>query len=167
MRKFLSTVDAISDWSGKIFSFLAVIVIGVIAYEVVSRYGFKSPTIWAGEAMTYLCGIYYVMGGAYTLRLRGHVKVDMLYERFSPRIRAILDLITFPLFLLFLGTLLWTAVDFSWQSTKIAETTGTSWSPPIFPVKIMIPLAAFLVLLQGIAKFIHDLNIASTGGEAK
>lgn len=167
MKSFLSTVATISSWSGKIFSFLAVAVMVLIAFEVVARYAFKSPTIWAGEATTYLSGVYYIMGGAYTLLLRGHVKVDMLYDRLATRTKAIVDLVTFPLFFLFFSVLLWTSFENAWASTSIRETTGTSWSPPIYPIKITIPIAAFLILLQGVAKFIGDFYTAFDRGSTK
>ena len=161
----MSVINAISDWSGKIFSFLAVIVVGVISYEVISRYVFNAPTIWAHETMTYLCGIYYVMGGAYTFYYGGHVSVDVIYIRLSPRARAIVDLITFPLFFLYIGVLIWTGADYSWESIKYRETSPTAWAPPIYPLKLAIPVGAFLVLLQGLAKFVHDVKIATSRNE--
>jgi TRAP-type mannitol/chloroaromatic compound transport system permease small subunit len=153
-------IDAISDWAGKIFSFLAIAMMFIIAYEVLARYAFNAPTIWANEAVTYLCGIYAVMGGAYTLRLGGHVNVDVLYAGLSLRMRAVLDLATFPFFLAYFGILLWLGIDLFWDSLKTMENSGTAWSPPIYPLKIMIPLAAFFILLQGSAKFIRNIKIA-------
>lgn len=156
----MSVIDFISDWSGKVFSFLAVIVVGVISYEVIARYAFNAPTIWAHETMTYLCGFYYIMGGAYTFYFKGHVSVDVLYVRLSPRVQAIVDLITFPLFFIYLGVLIWTGADYGWESVVFRETSPTAWAPPVYPLKLSIPVGACLVLLQGLAKFVRDFNIA-------
>jgi len=165
MKAFLSVIDAISVWSGKIFSFLAVVVMFVITYEVIMRYVFRAPTIWAHETMIYLSGIMYIMGGAYVLFLQRHARVDIVHERFSPRIKAIIDLIVFPAFLLFCGTLVWVGAEFFYRSALIREVTTSDWAPPIYPVKLFIPLGAFLITLQGLAKFIRDFNIATKGEE--
>lgn len=163
MKVFFNVVEAVSDWSGKIFSFIAVIVMVIIGYEVVARYVFNAPTIWATETMTYLCGAYYIMGGAYTLHLRGHVNVDVIYGLFSPRKRAIIDLLTFPFFFIFAAALLWTSADFSWSSLELKETTGTVANLPIYPFKIMLPIATFLLILQALCHFIRDFKLAFTG----
>lgn len=167
MGTILRAIDGLSDWSGKVFSFLVGAIMFIIAYEVVARYVFNSPTVWASESVTYFCGIYAVMGGAYTLRLRGHANVDIVYAHLSPRMKAIVDLATFPFFFLFFGVLLWTGADYSWESLMTTETTGTAWNPPIYPVRIMIPIAALLILLQGFAKFIRDFKGVIKGEQAE
>jgi TRAP-type mannitol/chloroaromatic compound transport system permease small subunit len=150
-------------WSGKLFSFLVWPMILVIACEIIARYLFNLPTIWASETVTYLCGIYGVVGGAYTLRFRGHVNVDIIYARLSTRQKATVDLITSLLFFFFFGVLLWTGIILAWDSVEIMETSGTAWSPPIYPVKIIVPLGAILMLLQGVSDFIRNLKMAVTG----
>jgi TRAP-type mannitol/chloroaromatic compound transport system permease small subunit len=162
---FLRIVDSISMWSGKLFSFLVWPMILVIACEIIARYLFNFPTVWASETVTYLCGIYAVVGGAYTLRFRGHVNVDIIYARLSTRKKATVDLVTSLLFFVFFGVLLWTGFELGWESIEIWETSGTAWSPPIYPVKLIIPLSAALILLQGVADFIRNLRRALTGEE--
>lgn len=158
MRAFIRAIGFISEWSGKIFSFLWLPVVLVIVYEVILRYVFAAPTIWAHEVMIYLCAMIYIMGGAYTQYLRKHISMDIFYSRYSLRGRAILDLITFPFFCLFVGALLWAGADRAWDAVMIMETTGTHWNPPIWPVLLLIPLGALLLLLQGLSKFIDDLT---------
>lgn len=165
MKVFLSVIDQISNWSGKIFSFLWIAVIIVIAIEVISRYGFNAPTTYAHELTVFLCAIVYILGGAYTLYLRGHVTVDIFYSRFSARGRALLDVITFPAFLIYIVILLWSGFDRAWGATIIGETSGTPWNPPIYPIRLTIPLGALLILLQGLAKFIRDLTMVIRGRE--
>ncbi len=165
MKTLVSVIGQISDWSGKIFSFLWIAVIIVIVLEVILRYGFNAPTNYAHELTAFLCAVVYILGGAYTLHLRGHVSVDVFYNRFSPRGRALLDVITFPAFIIFIGILLWSGVDRAWGSTMIGETSGSPWNPPIYPVLLTIPLGAILILLQGLAKFLRDLTIVIRGKE--
>lgn len=163
MKAFLGAVDAINVGVGKVFSFLAVVLMGVITFEVVMRYVLGAPTRWAYETIIFLAGIMSMMVAGYVLNVGRHARVDTVYGLFSPRIRAIMDLVTFPLFVLFCGTLLWVGADFFWGAAVIGETTLSAWAPPIYPVKLFIPLGAFFILLQGLAKFIRDFNIAIKG----
>lgn len=166
MSKVLKIIDAVSDLSGKIFSFLTVIVILIIDYEVIARYIFDAPTIWATEAMTIVCGIFFVMGGAYTLLLNGHVSVDIIYANFSRRTRALLDVITSPLIFLYLLVIIYTGGIYAWEAWALKETTGTAANLPFYPLKISFFVAALLMFFQMVAKFIRDLQFVVTGRKA-
>jgi TRAP-type mannitol/chloroaromatic compound transport system permease small subunit len=163
VKAFLSVVDAIVVGTGKVFSFLAVVLVGVITFEVTMRYGFGAPTPWGYEVITFTAGILSMMVAGYVLNVGRHACVDTVYSRFSPRIRAIMDLVTFPFFVFFCGTLLWVGADFFWGAAQLRQTTLTAWAPPIYPVKLFVPLGAFLILLQGLAKFIRDFKIVVKG----
>ena len=163
MKSLLVVIDTISEWSGKLFSFLAILVVAIISYEVIARYVFNAPTIWAHETMVFLCAIWYMIGGAYVLLHRAHVGVDLIYNRLSPRRRAIMDLIGLSLFFLYCGVMLWTGAEGAWRSIERLETSGTPWNPPIWPIKLAIPVGALLILLAGLAKFIRALQLATTG----
>ncbi len=163
MKDFLTKIDAISIWSGKIVSIINPIVVFFVVYEIFLRYVFNSPTIWANESVVYLSAIGYLLGGAYSLYFRAHVSVDMLYLRFSLRTQAILNVITFFFALTYLVALIWFGGKYAFESLKIRETTGSPWNPPIYPLKIAIPVGAFLLLLQSIANFVRDLNFAIRG----
>jgi len=158
--KFWNFIDIISSWSGKAVSFLFLVVTGVIVYEVVARYIFNAPTQWVFEATLHLCAIVYTIGGAYTLYVRGHIIIDVVYEKFSPRLKAISDSITSIFFFLFSGVLLWQGIVHAWRSVAISETSGSPWNPPLYPMWITMTLGALLILLQGVAKLFRDLNIA-------
>jgi TRAP-type mannitol/chloroaromatic compound transport system permease small subunit len=163
MKRFLKTIDRISEQSGKAVSFLIVLLVFVILYEIFARYLFNSPTIWAHEIAQMIYGAYVILLGAYVLQRKGHVNVDILYNRFRPRTRAIIDLFTWLLFFYFCGLLLLKGGEMAWDSLKVLETEPTSFAPPVYPIKMMIPLGALLILLQGLAKFIRDLTLAITG----
>ena len=163
LRSVLKGIDATSDWSGKLVAFLIYAGIGVLVYEVVLRYLFNAPTIWAHGVAQRLFAAYAILLGAYTLRQGGHIKVDILYNRFSIRTRAILDLATATLFLLFCGVLVWKGGIFAWTSVMMEERCNTPFNAILYPVKAMLPLGALLILLQGLAEFTRNLITAVTG----
>ena len=158
LGKVLKFVDGMSEWTGKAASYLVLLLTAAISYEVVARYVFNAPTLWAQEVATYLYGSFFMLGGAYVMRHDGHVRVDIFYSRLSSRGKAIIDLITFPVFFfLFVGVLVWEGSNMAIWSWSIWEHTQSPWSPPIYPLKTVIPVAALLLLLQGIARYVHDI----------
>lgn len=165
LSSWLKAIDNISEYSGRVVSFLSIGLVVAITYEVVARYGFNSPTEWAYETAIFFFGAYIILGGAYTLRQDGHVKVDILYGFLSPRRKALFDLLTFWLFFSFCGILVWKGWQFGWTSLLALEHTDTAWSPPIYFFKMTLPVGATLIFLQGVAKFLRDLIFVVTGKE--
>jgi TRAP-type mannitol/chloroaromatic compound transport system permease small subunit len=163
MRKFITAIEWVSLWAGKASSWLILPVIFVVAFEITARYVFQRPTIWAVETMIYLGAVIYVMAAAWTLLERRHVKIDMVYEKFSPRVRAVMDSITFLFFALYIGMLLWASSKYALRSVKMLEMSDSPWRPPLWPMKVFLVLGVLLVLFQGIAKFIRDLHYAIRG----
>jgi len=159
--RFCDAVDATNAWTGLVCGFAIAVVTAVVMWEVVARGTFGSPTVWANETTVYLSAVAYLMVGGYALLHRRHVRIDVIYERLAPRTRAKLDLFTFAFFVLYAGTLVWIGWDMAWASIQQGETTGTPWNPPIWPVKLAIPVAGLLLLLQGTANLLRDLGIAT------
>jgi TRAP-type mannitol/chloroaromatic compound transport system permease small subunit len=166
MKTFLAKIDDLSIWSGNIVSVINPIVVIFVVYEISARYFFNAPTIWANEATVYLSAMGYLLGGAYSLYFRAHVSVDILYLRFSKRTQAVFNVITFFFTLAYLGALIWMGSKYSFESLKIREATGSPWNPPVYPLKICIPLGASLLLLQAVANFVRDLTLAIRGQES-
>jgi TRAP-type mannitol/chloroaromatic compound transport system permease small subunit len=164
-------IDSISVCTGKFYSFLIVALFGIMTVEVVRRYVFNAPIMGVQDVTAAYFGAYYVMAGAYTLWAKGHVSVDVIYVLFPRRGRAILDLLTFPFFLLFAGALVYTGWKFGMLATWVE---GVGWNLevdqshlrlPLYPAKWTIAIGSFLLLLQGLAKFVRDLKLAITGEE--
>jgi len=84
--------------------------------------------------------------------------MDILYNRLSLRGQAIIDLVTSIFFFIFVGLIVWTGWEAGWRSLQIGEASDSSWGPPIYPIKLIIPVGGFLLLIQGVAKFITDLS---------
>ena len=165
IKRLLTIIDRLNDQVGKIVSMLIIFMVLVLVYEVVLRYIFNAPTLWAHETSEYFFGVHFFLGGAYALRHAAHVNVEVIYSRFSPRFRAILDIITSVFFFLICAVLLWKGGAMAWTSLMKMEHTNTVWAPPLYPLKMMVPIGAFLLLLQGLAKFIRDFHIAITRKE--
>ena len=166
LGKVFHIIDMISEWSGKLVSLLILPLIAFIVYDVLMRYVFNAPTDSAHELSYLMFGTLWIIGGAFALQQKSHVKMEIIYNRLPLRRRAIIDLITAPLFFVFIGILLWKGWDLAWSSVLRLEHSNSFWSPPIYPVKMMIPLGAFLLLLQGVVRFIRDVITATTGRKA-
>lgn len=164
--RYLRFIDLISEWSGRVVSYLIFFLALLVGYDVVVRYVFNKPTIWGYELSVMFFGTFALLGGAYTALEGGHVNMDVVYGLFPLRIKALLDVITFFIAFAFVGVLVWKGWETAWQSIKILEENSTLWGPPIYPFRTMLPLGAFLLLLQLIAKFIRDLITLITGKES-
>ncbi|MFC1994790.1 TRAP transporter small permease subunit [Chloroflexota bacterium] len=164
-RRIASLIDVTNEWIGRIASILLPCVMFVILFEVVMRYVFDSPTIWVHETSAFFFGAAIMFGGAYTLLHNGHVNMDLFYARLSPRVKAVLDMITSVFLFAFCGVLLWKGAEWALNSWQLLETSQTSFGPPLYPIKTVIPIGASLFILQGFAKFIRNLIVA-TGGRS-
>lgn len=162
---FCRFIDNINKWVGRSVAFLAFPMCVVIIYEVIARHIFNSPTIWAHELSEFLLVTYIYLGGGYALLYKAHVNVDILHGRFAPKAQAITDLCTSVFLFIFLGVMLWAGWDMGLTSLLRLENSMTQWHPPIYPIKIVVPIAVFLMVLQGVAKFIRDFTTAVGTGE--
>ncbi|MGD9124562.1 MAG: TRAP transporter small permease subunit [Desulfarculaceae bacterium] len=167
LKAILAAIDKINHLVAKLVSWVIVFIMAATVFEVVMRYVFDSPTEWVFEFNYLLHGPYFLIVGAYTFALGGHVNVDIFYGRFSPRARAIIDLFTAPIFFFFMAMMFWHGGKFALNSLALRETLSSAWAPPVYPVKLMIPLAAAMVVAQGLVKFSRDLHHALTGREGE
>lgn len=131
----------------------------ILLFETISRFGFNKPTEWSIELATFVMGTYFFIGGGYVLLTGGHVRMDVLYSRWSPRKRAIVDLATFPLVGVWLIVFLIGGIRNVEFSLSLGQTSHTPWSPPLAPIKIIMVAGIVLILLQVIALFFRDISI--------
>jgi len=163
MKRILAFVDGTSTWVGKASSLLGLFVAVVIAYEILMRTVFIRPTIWASESTVFACGLIYLLGGAWTLLEDKHVRIDMLYLKFSPRRQALLDCLTYLFFCLYILVMLKATWVYMVESIQMRETTTSAWDPPIYPMKMAMTISLILIFLQGTARMIRNLYFATTG----
>jgi TRAP-type mannitol/chloroaromatic compound transport system permease small subunit len=156
-RALIRAVDLVSYWSGKAFAWLIVALTFVVSIEVFKRYILNAPTAWIFDFNNMLYGTLFMMCGAYTLALGGHVRADFVYVYMSPRAQASLDLVLYVLFFIpgILG-LIYAGADFAAISWRIGEhSTVTAEGPPVYHFKTVIPIAGMLVMLQGLAEIVR------------
>lgn len=159
LKSILKNIDAINNTIGKILSYFLFLFFGLLLMEVFLRYFFNSPTVWANELSQMLFGAYAVIGGGYILLTGGHVNVDIIYSRLGKKKQAALDIVSSVLFFLFCGMLLIYGGSLAWDSLSRFEHSQSAWNPPLYPAKLAIPLAAALLILQGLAKLIRNILI--------
>ncbi len=161
----IRAIDKFTEITGKAVAWLVVPMVGGLVYEVFSRYFFHAPTIWAFDTTYMLYGTLFMLGSAYTLMRGGHIRTDMLYRLWSPRVQGTVDaacyiLFFFPgmLFFLFAG---WDYAAYSWSIQEKAA--FGAWGPPVYPFKSVIPLTAVLLLIQGVSELLKSLYAARKG----
>jgi TRAP-type mannitol/chloroaromatic compound transport system permease small subunit len=159
LKAFLKFITAVNIRVGNLLSYFLFLFFVLLLVEVILRYFFNSPTVWANELAQMLFGAYAILAGGYILCTGGHVNVDILYSRLSIKSKAGLDVFTSLLFFLFSGMLLIYGGSLAWDSLARFEHSQSAWNPPLYPAKLMIPLAALLLILQGLAKLIRDILI--------
>jgi TRAP-type mannitol/chloroaromatic compound transport system permease small subunit len=165
VRAILFSIDRVSLWVGKLFSWSIVALTIVIVYSVVMRYAFRNPPLWTYDATYMLYGVLFMMAGAYALSRNSHVRGDMFYREWSPRRQAIVDLSLYILFF-YPGilALVWSGWEFSEASRARNEYSNASpGGPLIWPYKFVIPISAFFLLLQGVAETIRCIQAIKTG----
>ena len=156
-HRLLMTAAAVTRINRAIFQttlWAMAVVVPVMLYEVVARYIFDAPTVWAMELAVLLFGPYFLLGGPYLLHLRGHVALDVLRQRLSARWNRRLDLINYPVIVAFCAILLYYSAPAAWSAWLYRETSFSAWNPPIWPAKAAVPLALALMLLQALADYV-------------
>ena len=165
MQKLLLAIDRISTWVGQAFSWLIVVLTFLISWEVFSRYALDNPHPWAFDVMSMLYGSVFMMAGAYTLSKNGHVRGDVLYGFFPPRLQAGLDLaLYFVFFIPGVVALAWAGYNYAADSWAINEHSNiTANGPPVYPFKTIIPLAGAFLLAQGLVEIVRCIVCLQQG----
>ena len=159
MKKVIDIIDKSNDYLGRGASYIIVPLLLIVLYEVFMRYVLNRPTLWAFELTTFLYGAHFMLGAGHVHLLQEHVGIDVVEQRFPDRVRTYIRIISFWLiFVPFVGTLFISSIEFAYRSWSILECTWTAWAPPIYPVKTLIPISMFFLLLQGFSNFLKDLN---------
>jgi TRAP-type mannitol/chloroaromatic compound transport system permease small subunit len=157
MQKLLLFVDKVSTFVGHAFSWFIVGLTLFISWEVFSRYALDAPHAWAFDAMIMMYGTLFMMAGAYTLSQNGHVRGDVLYGFFTPRVQAGIDLTLYIVFFIpGVFALTYAGYYYAGDSWRIDEHSNiTADGPPVYPFKTVIPLAGGILLVQGIVEIIR------------
>lgn len=159
-RRIAQGLERISAWAAAISSWSLLAMTLIVTYEVLSRYAFNRPTIWAWDVNTQLMLLLLMLGMAEVYRRDAHVRVDVFVAHLSPRRRALLDALCAPVMLIVASVIAWSGWAYFIESYQRLETGSTLLAPPLYPIKFTLPLGGALLLIQAIIKLVRDLALA-------
>jgi TRAP-type mannitol/chloroaromatic compound transport system permease small subunit len=157
LQRLMRAVTRFNNWIGNWFSYAVFLLTVLLLADVFMRYFVGRPAIWTAESAQLLFGAYAVLSGGYLLAQGAHVNVDLFYAKFPPRTKAAVDIFTSILTFLFVGALVYFGSAMAWDSVLRLERSASAWNPPIWPIRLAIPIGAILLLLQAIVKLIQDI----------
>jgi TRAP-type mannitol/chloroaromatic compound transport system permease small subunit len=157
IKAYVDGITATSIVVGKLAMYLVFGMLGILFFETISRTVFNHPWIWTVEMAQFVMAAYYTLGGAYTLIIDGHVRMDLAYAKWSPKNKALADVLTFTIVMLYLVTLVLGGIISLEYSIKYKQKSYSSWAPPVTPIKIIMLFGMLLMILQVIAEFFKDL----------
>lgn len=152
-------ITRLNRWIGTTAAWLILVIFAMLIVDVAMRYAVGRPSIWTSELAQLVFGFYAVIGGGYLLAERGHVNVDIFYGRFSRKRKALTDLATSVLFFLFVGVLIYQGSSMAYESVEKLESSQSIWNPQVWPVKVAVPVAGVLLLLQGLVRVLSDIRV--------
>ena len=192
MRGYIRAIDAMNRFIGRIAMYLVFVLMGVLLWSSVSKAVFL-PATWTLETAQFVMVAYYVLGGPYSIQLGSNVRMDLFYGDWSPRTKAMVDGFTvffllFYLVVLFMGAVSSTAYALGYFGMEpfaffgdlfmalitdgiagvqdklgFLERSPTAWRPPLWPIKIVLCLGVFLMILQALAEFFRDIDYLREG----
>lgn len=157
IKLYVRYVDAINRAVGRSAMWLVLVMMGVLLYAVIARAVFGISYIWIVETSQMLLAAYYILGGGYSMQLGTHVRMDLLYSRWSPRTQARMDSLTSGFVIFYLVVLLLGGIYSTMYAIEYGQKNYSSWAPLLWPIKIVMCIGILLMLLQMIAVFFTDL----------
>ncbi len=155
--KFVRTIDAINRVVGTFAMYLVFMMIGILLYEPIARNLFDKSSIWDVEMAQFTMAAYYLLGGGFSMMLKGHVRMDLLYGRWSEKKKATVDVFTGLFMIFYLIFLLVGAYSSIEYAVMYGQKNRSAWAPYMAPIKIIMGTGVLLMLLQAIATFFKDL----------
>jgi TRAP-type mannitol/chloroaromatic compound transport system permease small subunit len=154
---YVRAVDAVNRVIGKAVMYLVFVMMAILLLSSTARSFFDVSFIWTVETAQFFLAAYYLLGGGYSMQLDSHVRMDLLYSRWSARRRALADALTAGFLVFYLVVLLVGGVSSTEYALTYGQKNYSSWAPPLAPIKIIMCVGIALTLLQAIALFCRDL----------
>jgi len=149
IKSFFKFIHMISSRAGDGLSILIMVIMFFTTVEVVLRYVFNSPTIWVWPLSRQIFGVYILFAGIYTMSKNAHIRIEVFHNLFTKKIKQVASIFALTSFTLFIGVLIWQGAWMGQNSLASRETAHGAFRIPLYPLKILIPLAAVLFLLEG------------------
>lgn len=192
MRAYIRAIDRMNRFIGRIAMYLIFVLMGVLLWSTLSK-AVSTPSLWTLETAQFVMVAYYVLGGPYSIQLGSNVRMDLFYGDWSPRTKAMVDGFTvffllFYLVVLFMGAVSSTAYSLGYFGKEpfaffgglfmalitegiagvqdrlgFLEVSPTAWRPPLWPIKIVLCVGVFLMILQALAEFFRDIEYLREG----
>ncbi len=161
LLKFEALINRFSDFLGRLAAILFILLLFNVFYDVITRYVFNDVSIGMQEMEWHLYAAMFLLGVPYALRTEGHVRVDVIYERLSPRARAWIDIVGSVVLLLPFALLVgWYGVGFAHEAWALGERSGDPGGLPYrWIIKAVIPFAFFSMAVSGIGLMLKSVNI--------
>lgn len=159
-RAFVRYVEVVNRTVGRFAMYLIFVMMGVLLFSSISRGVFEVSHIWVVEVAQMTMAAYYILGGGYSMQLDSHVRMDLLYGRWSLRTRAIVDVVTGCCLIFYLIFLLYGGISSTQYAIEYGQTNYSSWAPPMAPIKVVMTFGIAMMLLQVLATFFKDLETA-------
>nr|CAD6602851.1 C4-dicarboxylate ABC transporter permease [Rhizobium sp. Khangiran2] len=159
LKTYVRIVDRFNRGIGRVTMYLIFVMMGILLWSSMSK-AFFLPSLWTLEMAQFVMSAYFLLGGAYSLQLDSHVRMDLAYGRWSPKTKAIVDVVTIFMLFIYLFFLLYGGISSTNYAIQYNETSYSSWSPYMAPIKIVMVIGIFLTLLQATSIFIKDLAVA-------
>lgn len=165
LLRWARRLDWVAIASGHLVAWMLVPLVLGLSYEVAARYLFNAPTLWAYDMTFMLYGSFFMLGAAYTLQRKGHVRTDTFYGNWSPRTQATVDLVCYALmFFPFVAALAFVGWGYFWKAYVTNETfVSSAWQPVTWPFRLSLPLAGALLMVQGVSECLKCLHTLRTG----
>lgn len=157
MNRLSDIIERTNTWIGKAASFLILVLIAVLMYEVLSRYLLDAPTKWSNEISQYLLTGVVMLGGGYCLAGREHVRVDVLYRNFNPKTRCVIEILTFLIVMTFVIAIIWKGGELCYDAFVQDKRSMTILALPLFPSMFLVPVGAALLGLQSLGHALQAL----------
>lgn len=157
IKAYVRYVDITNRIVGRFTMYMIFAMMGILLFSSISRSLFNLPFIWVIEMAQFTMAAYYLLGGGYSMQLDGHVRMDVLYDLWSPKKRAFADSITAFCLVFYLIFLLYGGLSSTEYALEYGQKNYSSWAPPMAPIKIIMTFGILLMLLQAIAIFFRDL----------
>ncbi|MCR9089106.1 MAG: TRAP transporter small permease subunit [Rhodobacteraceae bacterium] len=157
MQRYVRTVDAVNHWIGRVVMYLIFVMMGILLWSSISK-TFFLPTLWTLEMAQFTMVAYYILGGPYSIQLGSAVRMDLIYGELSERRKAWTDAFTVFFLIAYLVVLLWGGIDSTMYSFQYGgERSPTAWRPYLWPIKTLMCIGIFLMLLQAVSELFKDV----------
>ena len=156
VKKYVRCVEAVNRVVGRFAMYMVFAMMGLLLYSAITK-TFFIPPLWTLEMAQFSMAAYYMLGGAYSMQLDAHVRMDLIYGRWSSKGKGFTDSITSFCLIFYLLLLLFGGLSSTEYALHYGERSFSSWAPPMAPIKIIMCFGIVLMILQAIATFFKDL----------